>query len=296
MTTQKKGKRLNRMKQTDWKHYAGETWRFLTYFGRRFNRDSINVTAGHLTYVSLLSLVPLLVVMFTIFSAFPVFEELKGNLEQALFANLLPTSGEQLQEYINEFVANASKMTAVGVGFLFIVAITLMSAIDKALNNIWRDVNKRHWLVSFAVYWMLLTLGPLLIGSGLAATSYLISLSQFADEYISGARSFTLWMLPVATSFIFFTLMYQLVPNRQVKLRYAAFGAVIAAILFELSKQLFSLYITSFPTYQAIYGALATVPILIIWVYLSWMIVLTGAVLTVSLEEYQQLPEEPTSD
>ncbi|KPD24057.1 virulence factor BrkB family protein [Idiomarina zobellii] len=284
------------MKQINWKHYACQTWRFLTYFGRRFNSDSINVTAGHLTYVSLLSLVPLLVVMFTIFSAFPVFEELKGNLEQALFANLLPTSGEQLQEYINEFVANASKMTAVGVGFLFIVAITLMSAIDKALNNIWRDVNKRHWLVSFAVYWMLLTLGPLLIGSGLAATSYLISLSQFADEYISGARSFTLWMVPVATSFIFFTLMYQLVPNRQVKLRYAAFGAAIAAILFELSKQLFSLYITSFPTYQAIYGALATVPILIIWVYLSWMIVLTGAVLTVSLEEYQQLPEEPTSD
>jgi len=296
MTTQQAGKRFNRMKQIDWKHYVSETWRFLTYFGRRFNSDSINVTAGHLTYVSLLSLVPLLVVMFTIFSAFPVFEELKGNLEQALFANLLPTSGEQLQEYINEFVANASKMTAVGVGFLFIVAITLMSAIDKALNNIWRDVNKRHWLVSFAVYWMLLTLGPLLIGSGLAATSYLISLSQFADEYISGARSFTLWMVPIATSFIFFTLMYQLVPNRQVKLRYAAFGAAIAAILFELSKQLFSLYITSFPTYQAIYGALATVPILIIWVYLSWMIVLTGAVLTVSLEEYQQLPEEPTSD
>ena len=98
MTTQRTGKRLNRMKQIDWKHYVSETWRFLTYFGRRFNSDSINVTAGHLTYVSLLSLVPLLVVMFTIFSAFPVFEELKGNLEQALFANLLPTSGEQLQE------------------------------------------------------------------------------------------------------------------------------------------------------------------------------------------------------
>lgn len=284
------------MKQIDWKHSTSKVWGFLKYFGQRFNSDSINVTAGHLTYVSLLSLVPLLVVMFTIFSAFPVFEELKGNLEQALFANLLPTSSEQLQEYLNEFVVNASKMTAVGVGFLFIVAITLMSAIDKALNNIWRDANKRHWLVSFAVYWMLLTLGPLLIGSGLAATSYLVSLSQFADNYISGARSFTLWMLPVAASFIFFTLMYQLVPNRQVKLRYAAFGAVIAAILFEISKQLFSLYITSFPTYQAIYGALATVPILIIWVYLSWLIVLTGAILTVSLEEYQQLPDDTTDN
>ncbi|WP_224798377.1 virulence factor BrkB family protein [Idiomarina abyssalis] len=284
------------MMQLDWKPYFEHTLGFLKYFGKRFNSDNTNITAGHLTYVSMLSLVPLLVVMFTVFSAFPMFEELQENLEQALFANLLPTSGEQLEQYLNEFVTNASKMTAIGVGFLFIVAIMLMSAIDKALNNIWRDSSSRHWLVSFAVYWMLLTLGPVLIGSGLAATSYLISLSQFADEYVSGVQNFVLWFVPIVTSFVFFVLMYQLVPNRQVKFRYAAFGAVIAALLFELSKQLFSLYITFFPTYQAIYGALATIPILIVWIYLSWLIVLIGAVLTVSLEEYQlQLPE-PKSD
>ena len=136
---------------------------------------------------------------------------------------------------------------------------------------------------------MILTLGPVLIGSGLAATSYLISLTQFAEEYVSGVRSFMLWFVPVVTSFVAFVLLYQLVPNRTVKFRYAAFGAVIAAILFELSKQIFSLYITHFPTYQAIYGALATVPILLIWIYLSWNIVLVGAELTVSLEEYQYL-------
>lgn len=284
------------MMQLDWKSYFEKTSGFLKYFGKRFNSDNTNITAGHLTYVSMLSLVPLLVVMFTVFSAFPMFKELQENLEQALFANLLPTSGEQLEQYLNEFVTNASKMTAIGVGFLFVVAIMLMSAIDKALNSIWRDSSSRHWLVSFAVYWMLLTLGPVLIGSGLAATSYLMSLSQFADAYVSGIQNFVLWFLPVVTSFVFFVLMYQLVPNRQVKFRYAAFGAVIAAVLFELSKQLFSLYITFFPTYQAIYGALATIPILIVWIYLSWLIVLIGAVLTVSLEEYQLQQSEPKSD
>ncbi|MDV6316655.1 virulence factor BrkB family protein [Idiomarina sp. HP20-50] len=284
------------MKQLDWKSYLYSTLGFLKYFGQRFNSDNTNITAGHLTYVSMLSLVPLLVVMFTVFSAFPMFNELKENLEQALFANLLPTSGEQLEQYLNEFVTNASKMTTIGVGFLFIVAIMLMSAIDKALNSIWRDSSRRHWLVSFAVYWMLLTLGPVLIGSGLAATSYLISLSQFADAYVSGVQSFLFWFVPIVTSFVFFVLMYQLVPNRQVKFRYAAFGAAIAAVLFELSKQLFSLYITFFPTYQAIYGALATIPILIVWIYLSWLIVLIGAVLTVSLEEYQLRQPEPKSD
>lgn len=284
------------MMQLEWKSYVDHTLGFLKYFGQRFNSDSTNITAGYLTYVTMLSLVPLLVVMFTVFSAFPMFSELQKNLEQALFANLLPTSSEQLQEYLNEFVTNASKMTAIGIGFLFIVAIMLMSAIDKALNSIWRDSSKRHWLVSFAVYWMLLTLGPVLIGSGLAATSYLISLSQFADEYVSGVQNFVLWFVPVISSFIFFVLMYQLVPNRQVKFGYAAFGAVIAALLFELSKQLFSLYITFFPTYQAIYGALATIPLLIVWIYLSWLIVLIGAVLTVSLEEYQLQQPEPKSD
>lgn len=280
----------------EWKSGVHHTFSFLKYFGQRFNSDSTNITAGHLTYVSLLSLVPLLVVMFTVFSAFPMFNELQENLEQALFANLLPTSGEQLEQYLNEFVTNASKMTAIGVGFLFVVSIMLMSAIDKALNNIWRDSSNRNWLVSFAVYWMLLTLGPVLIGSGLAATSYIISLSQFANEYVSGFQNFIFWLVPVITSFVFFVLLYQLVPNRQVKFRYAAFGAGIAAVLFELSKQLFSLYITFFPTYQAIYGALATVPILIVWIYLSWLIVLIGAVLTVSLEEYQALPAEQESD
>lgn len=273
----------------NWKTALNHTLNFLKYFGQRCAADKINVSAGHLTYVSLLSLIPLIVVMFTIFSAFPVFDQLQATMEKALIANLMPTSGEQLQQYINEFVGNASKMTAVGIAFLFVVAVMLISAIDNTLNSIWRDASKRRVTVSLAIYWMILTLGPVLMGSGLAATSYLVSLTQFAEEYVSGVRSFALWVVPILTSFVAFVLLYQLVPNRTVRFRYAAFGAGIAAILFELSKQLFSLYITHFPTYQAIYGALATVPILLVWIYLSWNIVLCGAELTVSLEEYRYM-------
>lgn len=278
----------------NWKLWLKHGFKFSRHVALRSQSDSINVTAGHLTYVSLLSLVPLLVVTFTVFSAFPVFDDLKNNIENALFANLLPTSGEQLKEYIDEFVGNASQMTAVGIAFLFFVAVALISAIDSALNNIWRDTSSRRWTVSFAIYWMILTLGPVLIGTGLAATSYLVSLSQFAETYVSGIRSFLLSAVPVVTSFIAFVLLYQLVPNRPVKFRYAAFGAAFSAILFEVSKQLFSLYITHFPTYQAIYGALATVPILIVWIYLSWLIVLAGAEMTVSLEEYRLIHKKRT--
>lgn len=280
----------------DWRQAMHHSVQFIKYFGQRCSADKINITAGHLTYVSLLSLVPLIVVMFTIFSAFPVFEQLQRNVEDALIANLLPTSGEQLKSYIDEFVANASKMTGVGIAFLFVVAVMLISAIDSTLNSIWRDTSKRRLTVSLAIYWMILTLGPVLIGSGLAATSYLISLTQFAEEYVSGVRSFALWLVPVVTSFVAFVLLYQLVPNRTVRFRYAAFGAGIAAILFELGKQVFSLYITYFPTYQAIYGALATIPILLVWIYLSWTIVLSGAELTVSLEEYQYLRKKKQNE
>ncbi|MEC9318481.1 MAG: YihY family inner membrane protein, partial [Pseudomonadota bacterium] len=142
----------------NWKLWLKHGFKFSRHVALRSQSDSINVTAGHLTYVSLLSLVPLLVVTFTVFSAFPVFDDLKNNIESALFANLLHTSGEQLKEYIDEFVGNASQMTAVGIAFLFFVAVALISAIDSALNNIWRDTSSRRWTVSFAIYWMILTL------------------------------------------------------------------------------------------------------------------------------------------
>lgn len=272
----------------DWQQRGQVGWNFLKYFGQRCVSDKITVIAGHLTFVSLLALVPMLVVMFSIFSAFPMFEELRGELEQALFANLMPTSGEHLSEYLNTFITNVSKMTTVGVIFVILVAVNLISTIDATMNRIWRNQNKRRLSVALAVYWMILTLGPILMGSGIAITSYIISLSVVAEEYISGLRGFLLGAVPIVTSGVAFLLLYVMMPNRVVKIRHAIWGALVAALLFEFAKRGFAAYITAFPSYEAIYGALAAIPILLLWIFLSWNIVLIGAELTASIEEFSQ--------
>ncbi|CAI8157612.1 MAG: Uncharacterised protein [Pseudidiomarina mangrovi] len=260
--------------------------RFLRYFGQRCLDDRITIIAGHLTFVSMLALVPMLVVVFSIFSAFPMFTDLRLQLETFLFANLMPTSGEVLSEYLNTFIGNVSKMTGVGVVFVIVVAVNLISTIDATMNRIWRNKQRRRLSVALAVYWMILTLGPLLMGSGMAVTSYVISLTAFADDYVSGFRTMLLSVVPVLTSLIAFVILYVMMPNRVVKVRHAIWGALVAAILFELAKRGFAAYITAFPSYEAIYGALAAIPIMLLWIFVSWNIVLVGAELTASIEEF----------
>lgn len=266
--------------------------KFLRYFIRRCLDDRINIMAGHLTYVSLLSLVPLVAVIFAIFSAFPMFEAFRENIETLVLNNLVPTSGDALQEYLERFVGNANQMTAIGAVFLFVVAIMLISAIDKAMNTIWRVHNKRRTIISLAVYWMVLTMGPLLVGTGIGLSSYLLSMAAFADEYVGGVRAAMLTLFPFFTSVMAFLLLYAMVPNKVVKFRHAIWGAAVSALLFELAKNGFRLYLQFFPSYELIYGALATIPILIVWVYLSWNIILLGAELTASIEEFLQEPVE----
>ncbi len=272
---------------------AGHVWAFLRHFVKRCFDDRINVTAGHLTYVSLLSLVPLLAVIFAMFAAFPVFAELRQQVQELLLANLIPTSSDAITNYLERFVANANQMTAVGAVFLFVVALLLMSAIDKSMNTIWRVHHRRRMIISLAIYWMILTLGPVLVGVSIAVSSYLLSPDTFGDGYLGGFQSTLLRILPIASTFIAFLLLYVTVPNRVVKVRHAVWGALLAASLFELAKNGFQIYLQYFPSYQLIYGALATVPITIVWIYLSWNIILLGAELAASLEEYLQEPTEP---
>ena len=272
---------------------AGTTsFAFMRHFIKRCVDDRINIMAGHLTYVSLLSLVPLIAVIFAIFSAFPVFEAFRENIENMVLANLVPTSGEALQEYLNRFIENTSQMTAIGAIFLFVVAIMLISAIDKAMNNIWRVHNRRRTIISLAIYWMVLTMGPLLVGTGIGLSSYLLSIAAFADEYVGGIRTTMLTLFPFFTTMMAFILLYAMVPNKIVKFRHAIWGAAVSALLFEFAKHGFRLYLQYFPSYELIYGALATIPILIVWVYLSWNIILLGAELTASIEEFFDEPSE----
>ena len=244
----------------------------------RFIADQGLLNAGSLTYTTLLSLVPLMAVSLAIFSAFPVSERVVGEIQDFIFHNFVPASGEVVQRYLQEFSGKASRLSGVGFGFLVLVAVMMMVNIDHAINAIWRVHRKRSPLAMFLMYWAILTLGPLLIGISMAVTSFLVSMPLFSETTVNRElRSYVLALMPLLSSMVAFTLLYALVPNRRVPFLHALAGGGLAALLFELAKHGFAFYLTNFPTYEAIYGALAVIPIFLVWIYLSWVIALLGA-------------------
>lgn len=240
---------------------------------------------GYLAYISLLSLVPLIAVAFSMLGIFPMFAGFRAELEAFLYANIVPSRSDEIQAYLTEFIGNTGRMTTLGILALVGVALLLIYDIDKAINKIWRVTIRPRPIISFSIYWMILTLGPIMIGTSIAATSYVVTLSRMADNYTPGLSSFTIMLIPYLISLAGFWILYLVVPNTKVYARYAFWGALLATVLSELFKRGFTLYITHFPSYQAIYGALALVPILFVWVYLSWLAVLLGAELTALLQE-----------
>ncbi|WP_284973810.1 virulence factor BrkB family protein [Atlantibacter hermannii] len=275
------------------RHHAAKRtaplWAWCKLLWERIDQDNMTTLAGNLAYVSLLSLVPLVAVVFALFAAFPMFSDVSIQLRHFIFANFMPATGDIIQRYIEQFVANSNKMTAVGACGLIVTALLLMYAIDSALNTIWRSKRARPKVYSFAVYWMILTLGPLLAGASLVISSYLLSL-----RWVSGFDSLidnVLRIFPLLLSWLAFWLLYSIVPTTRVPARDALVGSMVAALLFELGKKGFALYITMFPSYQLIYGVLAVIPILFVWVYWTWCIVLLGAEITVTLGDYRALKE-----
>jgi membrane protein len=254
-----------------------------------FNQDAVVQHVAALTYTTLLSLVPLMTVMLALFSVFPASERLSQQVEDFLFQNFVPAAGEAVQQYLRSFSQKAGRLTGVGFIFLIIVALMLMSNIDKAFNTIWHVRRKRSPVAKFTVYWAILSLGPILIAFSVGVTSYLVSIPLFSDgETAMLLRTRLLGLMPIVISALAFTLLYALVPNRNVPLRHAIAGGVLAALLFELAKRGFALYVTAFPTYETIYGALAAVPIFLIWIYLSWLVTLLGAEFTYCLAIYRE--------
>ncbi len=252
--------------------------RFLRFLAGNFRKDHCLRTAASLSYTTLLSLVPLLAVMFSVLSAFPVFEAVVDKIQDYIFQNFVPASGEVVQSYIQQFLQQASRLTGPGIAFLVLVAVMLMDTIDGVLNGIWGVRRRRRWLSQFLVYWSVLTLGPLLLAVSIIVSSYLVSLPLLTGVDPSGTvRGMLLSLMPFLSICVALALLYVLVPNRMVPLRNGLVGAALAALLFELAKHLFAMYLRWFPTYELIYGALATIPLLLVWIYVSWLITLFGA-------------------
>ena len=256
---------------------------FCTIFWQRFNQNKLTQAAGYLTYSTMLAIVPLIMVVFSIFSAFPVFNEVTGALKAFIFTNFAPSASDMVGQYIDEFVNNSKKMSAVGIISLIVVALMLINSIDRTLNSIWHDTETRPIFTSFAIYWLILTLGPLLVGASIAASTYVKTMFESASNFSFGLK--LLSFVPFLSTWFIFTLIYMVVPNKKVSIKHSAAGALIAAVFFTLGKQAFTWYIVTFPSYQLIYGAMATLPIMLLWIQLSWTVVLLGAQLAAVLAE-----------
>lgn len=242
----------------------------------KFSNDDGPRYSAALTYTSLFAVVPMLTVIYSMLAALPVFRGVGDELEMMLFDHLVPTTGEVIQDYMANFAQQARQLTLMGVTTLIITAGLMIVNIEKAFNSIFRVEKQRKGLQAFLIYWAALSLGPLTLGAALVLNSYLTTLPLLAtlDGY-TGGNITSLWrLLPFVMSGLAFTLMYWAIPNCRVKFSHAVQGGFAMAILFETAKRGFSWFVTSFPSYEFIYGAFAAFPLFLLWVYISWTLIL----------------------
>lgn len=259
----------------------------LKYIASRFSSDKCLRIAASLSYTSLLALVPMLAISLSILSAFPVFNEARDGIQALIFENFAPNTGEALTDYIQTFIRNTAGLTAIGIVGLAATAVMLLATIEDALNTIFRVEKKRPFVGRLLVFWAVLTMGPLLMGASFSLSSYFYALAQVLDQEVaSGLTTLVRDLVPVILSATGFAIMYVFMPNRPVKLRHAAVGALVAATMFELLKTGFTSVVIGGGTYSTIYGAMATVPIFLVWMYVSWTVVLFGALLTAALPDW----------
>ena len=252
--------------------------------GERFREDRLGLTASSLTFTTTMALVPLFTVALAVFTAFPVFGKLQGALQAWLVQSLVPDAiARQVLGYLTQFAGKANRLGAVGLAVLFITALALVLTIDRTLNSIWRVKRRRPLGQRVLVYWAVMTLGPLLLGASLSISSYLISVSRGLVTAMPGAVQAILSFIQFALLAAGLAALYRYVPNTPVRRSHAWAGALFAAIGIELARRLLALYIGTVPTYSAVYGAFATLPILLVWIYIAWLIVLWGAVIAAYL-------------
>ena len=268
---------------------------FLFYVWARFASDRCWRMAAGLSYTSLLAIVPLSAIAFSMLAAFPVFEGVKVQFQGALFDNLLPQSAEAMQEYFNTFISNTAGLSAVGIIALAGTAVLLLGTIESDLNAIFRVKRPRAMAPRLLVFWAMITLGPLLLGASFSLSTYIFAATKWLGiDVFSGPLGLLTKSVPTVIIVILLGLFYLLIPNRPVSIRAACIGGVSSGLLFAGLRQVFGWYVATFPTYQNIYGALSVVPIFLVWMYLSWTVVLFGAVLTASLSEWQSSGGKPT--
>lgn len=258
---------------------------FILYVVKRYAHDRASSIAAALAYTSLLSLVPLMAIALSMLAAFPVFSHLRAEIEGWVFTNFVPSVGQVLQDQVSNFISNAGRLSAAGIIGLAVTAIMLLVTIETAFNGIFRIDRPRSALSRLLVYWTMMTLGPLLIGASISVQGYLASLAFWDLPHHMSTR----WaaLLPTGLSILAFIVMFATIPNRQVLTKDAAVGGVVGGLLFAVLRWGFAFYVGHVGGYSSVYGAVAVVPIVLFWMFLSWVVVLIGAEITASLPEWR---------
>ncbi len=250
----------------------------------RFREDRLGLSASSLTFTTTIALVPFFTVALAVFTAFPMFAKLQDVLQKWLIESLIPDNiARQVLGYLTQFAGKASKLGVAGVAVLFGTALALILTIDRTLNGIWRVRRPRPLGQRVLIYWVAITLGPLLLGASLTMTSYVISASKGVVGTMPGGVRLLLDVLEFLLVAGGMAAMYHYVPNTQVKWGHAWAGGIFVSAGIEVAKKVLAIYLSLIPTYSVLYGAFATVPILLVWIYVAWVIVLLGAVIAAYL-------------
>ncbi|MAR91248.1 MAG: ribonuclease [Pseudomonadales bacterium] len=269
---------------------------FVVYVAQSFIRHGNGRSAFYLAFTSLFAVVPIMTVVYSILALVPELKGMETRMQDFMFEHFVPATGSQLQEHLHEFAQQASNLTSIGVVMLFVTSVLMLRKIETSFNTIWHVTEARKGVNGFLLYWALLSLGPVMMGGAFAISSYLASLKMVYDMVpLPGTQTLVLSLLPIFMSGLTFSLAYIAIPNTRVPIRHGLAGGLIAAVLFDLARRGMTLFVSLFPTYQLVYGAFAAVPIFLIWVLVSWNIMLLGAEIVQGFTNFKVNKQRSTS-
>ncbi len=270
--------------------FIHQRWfQFLRFLTRHFFEDNCQQKAASLTYTTMLSIVPILTVLLMILSSVPALASVRAQIYEVIYSNLIPQSSLQVSKYINSFAEKSSNLTIIGAMVLFFTTIMTLTTIERAFNQIWRVEDRSGGIKSMLRYWTIVTLGPLVLGTAFLASSAVQSFS-FLNRQIAGYGidwSFWVQIVSIGVTVAGFIGMYWFIPKARVPVKNAAIAGIFVALVFELLKHIFGSIMSNFTSYEAIYGAFAALPIFLLWIYLSWNLILLGVEISYTLTIFE---------
>lgn len=276
--------------------FRNATWfKFLRFLIKRFEDDNCRDKAGSLTYTTMLSLVPILTVFLVTVSSIPALAPARAEIQSVIYRNLLPSSSVQVSKYLSDFADKSSNLTVLGILFLFVTAVLMLTTIEQSFNQIWRVKRPRTGVLAFLRYWAIISLGPILLGSAFVLSSTLTSIEFLNQNFNGYSIDWSIWLrlISLVLAVAGFTFVYWLIPNCKVPLKESFIAAVVVTVLFEVLKYSFGFVMTNFTSYNQVYGAFAALPVFLLWIYLMWNLVLLGVEITYALTVFHSMDHLP---